>query len=273
MMFASTLLYLLPLLSAGSAASDLANGHQQQPILRPNADLNPMCRPGGNFDLSAWQLQLPIAKNSKKEVLVVNPSELSPKPQSAACSSGYQDPDRQYFFTESGDGAMVMKAPGNPDLTHCVKFKESQHCRTELGEVQPWSSTNSVNRLTMTLLAVAGNYTCIGQVFQAHPNPNKPLAELYYGSDGVLHLGVAKKSSGGNQISFTLDKVPFGTKFSYELSFEKGLLGFSLNGGKRRIFEQYFSTPSAFFKAGNYNQEKSAVTSSIHVFALNIAHG
>ncbi|KAH8909406.1 hypothetical protein BR93DRAFT_949852 [Coniochaeta sp. PMI_546] len=241
-------------------------------VLTELAALNPKCRPGANFDLTKWQLQLPIP-DSRGNVLQVPPSQLSPS--SNPCANGYQDPNRAYFFTESGDGAMVMKAPGNPDLTGCTKFAESSHCRTEFGEVNPssWKTSNAVNRLTVTLLAVAGGNTCIGQVFQAAPNPNKPLCELYYWGNGSLFLAVAQAAKGGNQKLFNVGYAAFGTKFTYELSYEKSQLGFALNGGKRQILPTYFSTPNAFFKAGNYNQDRTATTASIHVFAIDVVHG
>lgn len=79
--------------------------------------LNPSCAPGGNFDLSKWELQLPIGNGSPQ---IVAPAQL------VGCS-GYQDPGHHYFFTETGDGALVMKAPGSPAKTGCVKFAESDH--------------------------------------------------------------------------------------------------------------------------------------------------
>lgn len=255
------------LLLSVAASNDVAG----QQILADLANLDPKCRPGANFDLSKWQLQLPIP-DSKGNVLQIPPSQLSPG--SNPCANGYQDPNRAYFFTESGDGAMVMKAPGNPKLTGCTKFAESQHCRTEFGEVNPssWKTSNAVNRLTVTLLAVAGGNTCIGQVFQAAPNPLKPVCELYYYSNGDLKLGVAQAAGGGNQKLFGVGNVPFGTKFTYELSYEKGQLGFALNGAKRQTMPTYFSTPNAFFKAGNYNQDQTATTASIHVFGIDVVH-
>jgi hypothetical protein len=55
------------------------------------AALNPNCAPGGNFDLSVWELQLPIG--SKGSPTTIPSSSLE------GCS-GYQNP--LYFFTESG---------------------------------------------------------------------------------------------------------------------------------------------------------------------------
>lgn len=67
------------------------------------AALDPSCAPGGNFDLTVWELELPIGP-SQGDPTTISSSQLQ------NCS-GYQDPGHQYFFTESGDGALVMKAP------------------------------------------------------------------------------------------------------------------------------------------------------------------
>lgn len=126
------------------------------------AALDPSCAPGGNFDLSKFFLQLPSGSTNK-------PDQISSS-QLEGCN-GYQDPGHKYFFTESGDGAMVMKAPGGGK---CATFPGAPRCRTEFGENNAWSSTASKNRLTADLLVSGGSSICIGQVFQSNSN-NKPL--------------------------------------------------------------------------------------------------
>ena len=67
-------------------------------FILPAIALNPSCAPGGNFNLSPWELQLPIGSTGDPDT--ESPSQLE------GCS-GYQDPQHLYFFTESGDGALV----------------------------------------------------------------------------------------------------------------------------------------------------------------------
>jgi hypothetical protein len=62
------------------------------------AALNPDCAPGGNFDLSIWELQLPIG--STGDPTTISNTELE------GCD-GWEN--FSYFFTETGDGALVMK--------------------------------------------------------------------------------------------------------------------------------------------------------------------
>jgi hypothetical protein len=91
---------------------------------RYTAALNPSCAPGGNFDLSPWSLQMPIGSSSNPGT-----AETLPISQLTGCS-GFEN--FSYFFTESGDGALVMKVPGTPSATGCVTTANSAHCRTEL---------------------------------------------------------------------------------------------------------------------------------------------
>lgn len=124
--------------------------------------LNPSCAPGGNFDLNKFVLQLPSGSTN-------HPDQI-PASQLNGCN-GYQDPGHKYFFTESGDGAMVMKAPGGGK---CATFPGAPRCRSEFGETNPWSSSAPTNRLAADLLVTGGSSICIGQVFQSNSN-NKPL--------------------------------------------------------------------------------------------------
>lgn len=124
--------------------------------------LNPGCAPGGNFNLSPFVLQLPSGSTN-------HPDQISAS-RLQGCG-GYQDPGHKYFFTESGDGAMVMKAPGGGK---CATFPGAPRCRSEFGETSNWSSKAATNRLKADLLVTAGSSICIGQVFQANSN-NKPL--------------------------------------------------------------------------------------------------
>ncbi|WPH02947.1 Hypothetical protein R9X50_00581800 [Acrodontium crateriforme] len=220
--------------------------------------LNPSCAPGGNFDLSPFVLQLPSGTTN-------NPDQI-PASKLVGCS-GYQDPGHKYFFTESGDGAMVMKAPGRGN---CATFPGAPRCRSEFGETTPWSSTASTNRLKADLVVTGGSQVCIGQVFQSNSN-NKPLAEIYYNSNGQISVGIEYVAAGGQgQDLNKFGPITPGTRFNYEVRFENGQLQFSLNGGAFRTLKQYFTTSRAFFKMGNYNQGSD--DSDIHVFGLSVQH-
>jgi hypothetical protein len=230
------------------------------------AALNPTCAPGGNFDLSVWELQLPIGSEG-------NPTTI-PSSSLEGCS-GYQNPP--YFFTESGDGALVMKVPGSPSSSNCVTTSNSKHCRTELRETNPssWDPNAATNRLSATLAVVQPDNsaygTVIGQVHIDDSVSSKPVCELYYSSSGAITMGVEQTRSGGNEVFTTIGNVPVGTTFTYEIMYEKNVLSVSIDGGAAKTLSTYsLDAPPSYFKAGNYNQGNSA--SDVHFFAITVTH-
>ncbi|KAI9752119.1 MAG: hypothetical protein M4579_005757 [Chaenotheca gracillima] len=235
-------------------------------ILQSVLALDPSCRPGGNFDLSPWKLQLPIGSSGSPTT--ISSSELQ------GCQ-GYQDPSRQYFFTESGDGALVMKVPGSPSSSGCVTTTNSKHCRTELRESASWDPNASKNQLSATLSVPtpddSGHGTVIGQIHMDDSVSTKPVAELYYNTNGDLAMGVEQTRSGGNEKFTTVGNVPRGTKFSYKIVYQNNVLSVSINGGSAKTLSTYsLNAPKSYFKAGNYNQGDSA--SDVHFFAISLSH-
>ncbi|OIW30730.1 family 7 polysaccharide lyase [Coniochaeta ligniaria NRRL 30616] len=231
--------------------------------------LNPSCAPGGNFDLSPWNLQLPIGSTGSPTTIQASSLE--------GCS-GYQDPGHHYFFTESGDGALVMKVPGSPASSGCVTTTNSQHCRTELREAHPnnsWNPNNTINRLSVTLAVPQADDsqhgTVIGQIHIDDSVSSKPVCELYYNSAGVIALGVEQTRAGGNEIVKQIGSVTPGSTFSYEIRYEKGVLSVSLNGGSLVSYSTYsLWAPLSYFKVGNYNQGDSP--SDVHFFSIAVQH-
>ncbi|KAF1959352.1 concanavalin A-like lectin/glucanase [Byssothecium circinans] len=239
-----------------------------------SAALDPSCRPGGNFALKKWDLETSI-DNGSGQPKVISGSELTP--DTNACSNGWQDKGsaHQWFFTESTDGSMVMKAPGYSSSRPCIKWSGSNHCRTEFHETTAaWSTSNSLNRLHVKLSAGYGSNICIGQVFQSGTGFNKPYLELYYhpGSGDII-AGVATCPEGGNagcnQAMTTVGNVAMGTVFTYDVQFEGGVLKVAING-KVTTLKTFFTTPKASFKFGNYNQGTD--DASVHVFELSVQH-
>jgi len=284
---------LLPLFAALPFLSGLASA------------LDPTCRPGGNFDLSKWELETSI-NNGNGQPLVISAKDLSGNGN--GCANGWQDKgsEHQWFFTvrgsfspvflsrprrepllttvgpppraqETTDGSLVMKAPGYSEDRPCIKWSGSNHCRTEFHEAKPasWAPTAGLNRLHVKLVGIRGSNVCIGQVFQVGGEANKPYAELYYhGGDGKIEIGVATCPGGANagcgQHLTTLGKVPLNTPFSYDIRFEGNVLKAGINGAVQTL-QTYFTTPGANFKVGNYNQGTD--DSSVHLLELTTQHG
>ncbi|ETI27026.1 hypothetical protein G647_10125 [Cladophialophora carrionii CBS 160.54] len=235
--------------------------------------LDPSCAPGGNFNLKPWMLQLPIGSTG-------NPTTISSS-QLQGCS-GYQDNGHHYFFTESGDGALVMKVPGSPASSGCVTTAHSTHCRTELREANPstggaasWQPSSSRNRLAVTLAVTvpdnSGHGTVIGQIHIDDSVSVKPVCELYYNKAGNVVMGVEQTTDGGNSIFTSIGNIPVGQTFSYEIRYESNVLSVSLNGGAPRELDTYeLNSPPSYFKVGNYNQGDSP--SDVHFFSIDVQH-
>jgi hypothetical protein len=236
----------------------------QAASLQPRG-LNPNCAPGGNFDLSVFLLELPFGKTSAPNV--INTNELQ------GCS-GYQDAGHHYFFTESGDGALVMKVPGSPAQTGCVTWPDSKHCRTELKELNSWDPKAQTNRLAVTLAVPqpdnSGHGTVIGQIHIDNNVSIRPVAELYFNQNGDFAIGVEKTRAGGNLIFTWLASIPVGSKFSYEIRYESDVLQVLVNGNSHTLSTNSLDSPLSYFKVGNYNQGDSP--SDIHFFGIKVSH-
>ena len=223
--------------------------------------LNPNVPPGSNFNMTYWELQLPIGSTG-------NPTTES----SSALQNGYEN--FSYFFTESGDGAMVMKDPG----VNCVTTPNSQHCRTELREVNPnngqttsWSPNNALNRLKATLKVTnAGDETVIGQIHIDDSVSSKPVCELFYNSSGDINIGVEQTRAGGDEVRTFLGNVPVGTQFTYEIEYNANVLKVAINSNFQTLSTFSLDAPLSYFKAGNYGQHPTA--SDVHFLALTIEH-
>ncbi|CAG8979552.1 hypothetical protein HYALB_00012761 [Hymenoscyphus albidus] len=230
------------------------------------AALDPKCAPGGNLDLAKWKLQLPTGEPGSPNS--IEGSKLN------GCT-GFQEAGT--FFSDPKDGALVMKVAGSPKSAYCVTTKNSLHCRTELRESNPlsWDPKAATNRLKATLVVVkaddSARGTVVGQIHIDDKISSKPVCELYYNSKGVITMGVEKTRAGGSSIYTEIATVPVGTGFSYEISYEKNVLGVSVNGGVvKTLSTNELNAPLSYFKAGNYNQGDSP--SEVHLFDLDVTH-
>jgi hypothetical protein len=228
----------------------------------PSYALNPSLAPGQNFNLSNFELQLPFAASGSSSPETITQPQLQT----------YQDPGHKYFFTESGDGAMVMKEYGAPP--NCVTTANSEHCRTELHELGSWSPTASTNRMnaTLTVTEIDNGSVVVGQIHILDSISTKPAMELYYESNGDLKVGVESDTSEGASqgTPTTVGHVPVGTQFTYEIDYENGQLSVSINGSKTNLSQKNLNNPSSYFKAGCYNQGTG--TADVHFLALTITH-
>lgn len=219
--------------------------------------------PGGNFDLSKFNLQLPIGSSGSPTTIPAS---------NLVGADGYTN--KYYFYTDKNDGAMVMMDPVTG-----VTTSGSAHCRTELRETPGGWSTNGTNILTVTeaVTKVPSN-VCIGQIFQAN-GPSKPLCELQYKSNGTLNLFLENTNEGGGGTTTKVGSVPLGTKFTYSLSLSGKTISVKINDTTTNFtLPPTFVGETFYFKAGNYDQTATSGTPGttpgtvVKIYSLNITH-
>jgi hypothetical protein len=95
----------------------------------------------------------------------------------------------------------------------------------------------------------------IGQIHIDDSISSKPVAELYYDSQGNLKMGVEQTRGGGNQLTFPVGNVPVGQRFTYEIRYENDVLSVGINGGSQIIMSTFqLNSPRSYFKVGNYSK-------------------
>ncbi|MEU3518506.1 polysaccharide lyase family 7 protein [Streptomyces sp. NPDC006654] len=228
---------------------------------------NPNVAPGGNFDLSIWQLQEPVGSPGSPTTIP------SSRLQGA---NGYQD---AYFYTDTRDGAMTFWAPEKG-----VTTPNSSYARSELremnrdGSAANWALSGS-HRMSATLRVVSvTKNVCVGQIhLGTGGSSTKPLLELYYHSDGDIVLGTENSPDGG-QTPHTVGHVSLGKTWTYTIAVSGGnTVDLTVNGTTT-----HYAIPSSFapyrqyFKAGSYNQSSSDSTTNgarVAFYGLTVTHG
>jgi hypothetical protein len=230
------------------------------------ASLKTNVAPGGNFDLSIWQLQLPTG------------SPGSPDTKSPSQLKGANGFTNGSFFTDKTDGSMTFWAPEKGVTTANSNFARSElREMTSSGKAADWKLAGT-NKLSATIRAtLVTKSVCVGQVHigSGSPTSTKPLMELYYHANGDIVVGL-EKSPKGQQTSHTLGNVPIGTKWSYVITITSTQTKVTINGKTTS-----YTTPTSFkpygeyFKAGSYNQSSSNSTTKgakVKFYALSVSH-
>jgi hypothetical protein len=234
----------------------------------PPTGLDPTVAPGGNFNLSVWQLQLPVGSPGA-------PTTISPAQLKGA--NGYTNP--AYFFTDKTDGSMTFWAPEKG-----VTTPNSNYARSELremnanGSAADWRLAGS-HRLSATLrIPQVTKNVCVGQIHLGSGGPStKPLVELYYKPNGDISLGTENSPDGG-QTLHPVGNVPLGTKWSYVIAVSGGnTVNLTINGSTTSYpIPSSFNPYGMYFKAGSYNQSSSESTTNgakVKLYTLQINHG
>jgi len=227
--------------------------------------------PGGNFDLSVWELQLPIGATG--DPTTIGPAQLEGP-------TGFQD---SYFFTDSTDGTMTFWDPESG-----VTTADSSYPRSELREMNadgseanwPVAGTNTLSA-TVAVTQVP-DHVCIGQIHIGSAieaglaSSTKPLLQLYYYSGGDVTLGI-EDSPSGSQTAYPITSVPLGTPFTYTIQLTgDGTITLVIDGASSSFtMPPSFDGYGEYFKAGDYDQTAGAdasVGAIVKFYALQVSH-
>jgi len=231
--------------------------------------LNPHVAPGGNFDLSIWELQEPVGSPG-------SPTTYSPAQLEGP--NGHQD---AYFYTDPTDGSMTFWDPENGVTTANSMYPRSElREMTSAGTPANWATTGT-HTLSATLKAtVVPNHVCVGQIHLGTGTPasTKPLLELFYFSTGSIAIGIEQTPAGGNEVQTTVGNVPLGTKWSYVIGLSGNAITLVIDGGATQSFTMAasFDQENMYFKAGDYDQSvgsSSTVGAKVQFYALDVHHG
>jgi hypothetical protein len=227
--------------------------------------LNPSVAPGGNFDLSVWELQEPVGTPGSPTTI--------PSSQLQGVG-GFQD---SYFYTDPGDGAMTFWAPEKG-----VTTPDSDYARSELRQMNPdgsqaeWS-LGATHKLNATLRVVSvTSSVCVGQVhLGTGGSSTKPLVELYYLADGDIVFGTEDSPSGG-QTEHTVGHVAVGTAWTYTIDVSNShLINLTVDGSTTHYgIPSSFKAYKQYFKIGSYNQSSSDSTTNgarVAFYALSVS--
>ena len=232
----------------------------------PAPALSTTVAPGGNFDLSRWELQLPIGSSG-------SPTTISPT--QLAGPKGFQD---KYFFTNTTDGSMSFWDPENGVTTPNSNFPRSELREMNAdGTPAAWLAPGT-HTLSATLKATQiPDHVAVGQIHLGqNSGSTKPLLELFYFKNGNVDMAIEQTPAGGNEVHHVVGNVVLGKQFSYVIGLTATTISLKLNGTTHTWpLPSSFNGFTMYFKAGDYDQSSgssSTVGTKVQFYALTFKH-
>jgi Alginate lyase len=255
--------------SSGGHGDAGDEGHGDDGGTEDGGGLNANVSPGGNFDLSVWELQEPVGSPGSPTTIL---------PAKLVGPSGYHD---TYFFTDPTDGSMSFWDPENGVTTANSDYPRSElREMTASGAAANWMSTGT-NTMSATVKAtMIPDHVAVGQIHlgTGTPSSTKPLLELFYYATGAIVMAIEQTPAGGNEVPNPVGNVPLGTAWSYVIGLSGNTITCIINGGATQTFSMSstFNDEGMYFKAGDYDQSvgtSATVGAKVQFYALSIFHG
>ena len=264
--------------------------------------LNPNVRPSSNFNLTQWNLTLPLPLGGgKSEAISIGTPTLNGNP---ANNTGYSI--LPYFGTELTTGAMVFFAPLNGATTPNSNFPRCELLEALPGSPPTWTLKQfASNTLTASLLVSQvppSKRVVIGQIHDTgttdiygHNASNSPLLKVYYdmnaldpnqhACNGCVYGQVRVVPAYGNflRIVNLLNNIPLNQLFKYQISLLRdGTLTIKANDtativklGTSTNNTMGWGAQNLYFKAGMYVQDEgksNILGGTAKFYSLQVKH-
>lgn len=287
---------------ANAVVSASTGAPNQASNLLSISGLNPNLRPSSNFNLSSWNLNLPLPLGAKSNPLSIGQPTLSGTP---SLNNGYISPP--YFFTDPATGAMNFFAPLNGGTSSVSGYSRSELIEVIPGTSPHWKlSTFNSNTLTASLLmsqvpaitkrtviaeiSNKGNTDRFGNIAN-----NSPFVKLYYDSNaldpnnnhcnGCIYAQIRTIPAQSNYLKIVnlIQDIPLHKIFTYKLTLLRdGTLTIKANDQSTSIMINTsdnntigWGAQDFYFEAGVINLESgtsNTLGSAASYYALQAAH-
>jgi hypothetical protein len=253
----------------GSTSGSSSGGGYADASSPDAAGLDPGLAPGGNFDLSVWELQEPVGSADAPTTIL---------PAQLAGPKGFHD---TYFFTDPTDGSMSFWDPENGVTTANSNYPRSElREMTASGAAANWASPGT-HTLSATLkVTQVPDHVAVGQIHlgTGTPSSTKPLLELYFYATGDIELGIEQTPAGGNEVNHPVGHASLGATWSYVIGLSGNTISLVIDGGAAQTFpmSSTFDQENMYFKAGDYDQSvggSATVGAKVQFYSLEVFHG
>ncbi|MDB5048771.1 MAG: Alginate lyase 2 [Fibrobacteres bacterium] len=225
--------------------------------LSAGAALDPAKAPGGNFTLSMWTLQLPLASGGSVEQI-----------KGADLMAGYTST----YFSTGTDGSMTFWCPVTGGTT-----PNSHYPRSELREVWPGGEWKFDGHHVLTAKCRVTKVPDNGLLIfgQIHGNlTGSEIVKLYW-NNGAIQAAVEPNRT--DEVRLGLGNFSLGDTLNYTLDMTDNKLKATVNG--KSVTYDYsaatWKTDTYYFKAGSYVQDNtgaSTVGGKVQFYSLAIEH-
>ncbi len=248
--------------SAGSA------GSAQGGAAGASSGLDPTKTPGKNFDLSHFQLQLPIADGTNVKTIT-----------SAQLATYTSD----YFYTAT-DGAMTFWCPVTGAHTANTEYPRSELRETAVGGDWQISGKHSLTaRFKVTKTPPGNKGMIIGQVHGNKTDGTAEVLKLEWMTSNAIIASVEENNSPATQQNLPLGNYTLGSEYTYLIQLENSTLTVTIQddqGGSKSITSPYtaasWKEDTYYFKLGDYVQVNTGADTDggrVSFYSFTITHG